>query len=51
MSFATSCLRGSGIIRKQLVQLDNVLHPQSLTVPAQEPLLLHTGTGDLDTPR
>jgi len=27
MTFATSCLRASGIIRKQLVQLDSVMHP------------------------
>jgi len=27
MTFATNCLRASGIIRKQLVQLDSVMHP------------------------
>ena len=29
MSFTTSCLRASGIIRKQLVQLDTAMHPAS----------------------
>jgi len=29
MTFATNCLRASGIIRKQLVQLDSVMHPSS----------------------
>ena len=33
MSFTTSCLRASGIIRKQLVQLDTAMHPASSLHP------------------
>ena len=29
MTFATNCLQASGIIRKQLVQLDSLMHPSS----------------------
>ena len=35
-SFTTNCLRASGIIRKQLVQIDTVMHPPSSTAPADE---------------
>lgn len=35
MTFATNCLRASGIIRKQLVQLDSVMHPSALPPPQQ----------------
>ena len=42
MTFTTNCLRASGIIRKQLVQLDTVMHPPSSTaLPADE--LQHSG--------
>ena len=34
MTFATNCLRASGIIRKQLVQLDSVMHPPTSHLPA-----------------
>jgi len=33
MSFATNCLRASGIVRKQLVQLDSVMHPTAPPLP------------------
>jgi len=38
MTFTTNCLRASGIIRKQLVQLDTVMHPpaSSITAPSSE---------------
>lgn len=32
MTFTTNCLRASGIIRKQLVQLDSVMHPPQPSV-------------------
>jgi len=38
MTFTTNCLRASGIIRKQLVHLDSVMHPPpSSSAPGEDP--------------
>jgi len=51
MTFATNCLQASGIIRKQLVQLDSLMHPSSQQHHQHQQLSLGDDGPVTSTPR